>query len=369
MKRSARFLAVWLLIVVPLASVAALGPAQAADPAQATVVAAPTSTPQILEGLEEIKTNGTPAAVETPEAEESPVANEEEPAATEEPAAALVQQTGATTTTMVIEDLTAPVPPPPDPSYVNGLQGMVINWAYRNEAGFPVRLTGGGWQLEENTDSNAMFSYTGLGEGIGILNPVLAEGADAHPLTVDLAIPVAGPADRMVNLGLYGGDQVPTGLPMSIGIQSSSAQVTPGEKVQFVVNVKNNMPHTVHQVMVTDLYPDGLVPQGIATSAGSAWLGGQFAAAAIGELQQGQTAVVTMTAQLAPDISQDHALTNRASLIYNESVALQDSITINNPEIPTQLPETGVGIGLQLGALLLLLAIIGFRQIRLHSHG
>ena len=94
-------------------------------------------------------------------------------------------------------------------------------------------------------------------------------------------------------------------------------------------------------------------------------LGGQFAAASIGSLDEGQGAVVTITAQLAPNASADKAVTNRANVIYQESVALQAAATING-EIPNQLPETGASaMALPLGGLALLAAVVGLRRMRL----
>jgi uncharacterized repeat protein (TIGR01451 family) len=150
-------------------------------------------------------------------------------------------------------------------------------------------------------------------------------------------------------------------------MKPSALKVNPGEEVQFVVDVKNAMPHTVHEVMVTDLLPQGLTPTYIESSTGTPWIGGQFAAASIGSLDQNQGAVVTITAQLAADAAPDRAITTRANVIYQESVALQASATING-EIPNQLPETGgSAMTLPLGGLVLLVAIVGLRKVRL-SH-
>ena len=160
-----------------------------------------------------------------------------------------------------------------DATFQNNVKGMVVNWAYRNEADFPVNLSGGGWSVEAKTDGNAQFAFQTLGEGVAVLNPIIAKGSGLHPMTVDLAFPVSGPADRTINVGLYGGSQYPTGLPMSIQMKPSAPRVDPGGEVQFVVDVKNEMPHTVHEVMVTDLMPDGLTPTYIESTNGLPWIG------------------------------------------------------------------------------------------------
>jgi uncharacterized repeat protein (TIGR01451 family) len=259
------------------------------------------------------------------------------------------------------------VGPAADATAQNTVKGLVVNWAYRNEVNYPVSLGGGGWNVEARTDNNAQFMFQTLGQGIAVLNPIIAKGSGQHAMAPDLAVPVTGPADRMINVGIYGGDQYPTGLPMAVEMKPSALKVNPGEEVQFVVDVKNTMPHTVHEVMVTDLLPPGLTPTYIESSIGTPWIGGQFAAASIGSLDQNQGAVVTITAQLAADAAPDRALTTRANVIYQESVALQASATING-EIPNQLPETGApGMTLPLGGLVLLVAIVGLRKVRL-SH-
>ncbi len=384
MLRFARLLGACLcfagLFIAQVGVVSAASPTQTSGTPEAT---APIKVPAVEATVapDEMKVDWTPAATEaseTPaaiEATETPAESEasETPSAEIETPIAIPDHTPmAAAANSQAEATPIPTDRPPlptvvqDASFENNVKGMVVNWAYRNESDFPVSLSGGGWNVDAKTDGNARFAFQALGEGVAVLNPIIAKGSGLEPMTVDLAFLVSGPADRAINLGVYGGSQYPTGLPMAIQMQSSAARVDPGQEVQFVVDVKNEMPHTVHEVMVTDLMPDGLMPTYIESSAGLPWIGGQFAAASIGSLDEGQSAVVTITAQLAPDASADRAVTNRANVIYQESVALQASATING-QIPNQLPETGSNaLALPLSGLALLVAVVGLRRMRLN---
>jgi uncharacterized repeat protein (TIGR01451 family) len=230
-----------------------------------------------------------------------------------------------------------------------------------------VTLGGGSWSVETVTDTDGKFNFSNLGEGVGLLNPLLPKGSSFQPLTTDLAVPLTDGVNRTVNLGLYGGKQSPTGLPMSVGMKASAARVKPEGAVTFMITVKNNMDHAEGDVLVTDLLPAGLTPTQIQTSKGTAWIGGQFAAAAIGQMDKGLTEAVTITAQMDANASSEKALLNRASVIYPESVAVQAQVTLNESSEVTaaHLPETGYGYGLSLLALMLGAVIMGLRALRL----
>jgi uncharacterized repeat protein (TIGR01451 family) len=368
MLKFARLLGVCLCIAgLSMAQVGAISAANPTETNETPAATAPIKVPviQATETLTATQVSETPAA-EVTAAPKGETTETPAPVADHTPAAAAPEKANAEPTPIPAERAALPTIAP-DLTFQNSVKGMVINWAYRNETEFPVVLSGGGWSLEAKTDSNAQFVFETLGEGIALLNPIIAKGSDLHPMAVDLAVPVSGPADRVINVGLYGGKQYPTGLPMSVQMKASATKVNPGEEVQFVVDVKNDMPHTVHEVMVTDLMPEGLTPTYIETSTGTPWFGGQFAASSIGTLEEGQSAVVTITAQLAPNASSEKAITTRANVLYQESVALQASATING-EVPNVLPETGAGaLALPLGGLLVMVAVVGLRRVRL-SH-
>jgi len=258
----------------------------------------------------------------------------------------------------------------PDTPLRVSVGGAAVNWGYRSEPDLHVTLTGGGWMVETLTTSEGRYSFANLGEGVAVLNPVFPDGSGLQAMTTDLAVPLFSPSDRTVNLGIYGGEQYPTGLPLSIHMVPSAIKVGPGETVSFTVTISNNMPNDIHQVFVTDMFPEELTPTDIETSVGTAWIGGQFAAADLGDIGQGQGAVVEITAVMDPNLDPDDIVTNRAGVLYDESVALQATVTLNDESMmPATLPDTGIKFGLPLGAAVVLLgAIVGLRRMRLiHS--
>ncbi len=246
------------------------------------------------------------------------------------------------------------------------ISGTAINWGYRGEPDLHLTLTGAGWQMETVTDNAGRFSFDNLGEGFAVINPLLPPGSGLKPMTVDLAVPFVGPLNRVVNIGIYGGEQTPAGLPVDIQITPDKYQVGPGETISFTVTVSNVMPNDIHEVFVTDLFPPELKPLTIEPSVGAGWVGGQLAAAHLGNLAQGQGATVLITAVADPNLDPNRKLVNRASVFYAESVALQAEVRLNEPMAePMVLPETGVQLGLPVGAgALLVAAMIGLRRLR-----
>ena len=255
----------------------------------------------------------------------------------------------------------------PDTPLRASVSGTAVNWGYRNEPDLHVTLTGAGWMLETITASAGRFSFDNLGEGIAVLNPVFPDGSGLQAMTTDLAVPLSSPINRTVNLGIYGGEQYPTGLPVSIRMVPSAIKVGPGEMVSFTVSISNNMPNDIHQVFVTDMFPEELTPTDIESSVGIAWIGDQFAVADLGDIAQGQGATIKIMAMTDLNLDPDDIVTNRAGVFYGESVALQDEVRLNDESVePKTLPETGTQLALPLGAGIVLLgAIVGLRRLRL----
>ena len=158
----------------------------------------------------------------------------------------------------------------PDTPLKASISGSVINWGYRSEPDLHVTLTGAGWQSENITASTGRFAFDNLGDGVAILNPVFPEGSGLNAMTTDVAVPLSAPLNRVVNLGIYGGEDYPTtGLPLEIQITPDREMIGPGEAVSFTVSITNVMPNDIHEVFVTDLFPAELKPTAIKTSAGS----------------------------------------------------------------------------------------------------
>jgi len=254
-----------------------------------------------------------------------------------------------------------------DESLKARVTGTAINWGYRAEPDLHVTLTGAGWMMETVTDNDGRFSFDNLGEGAAVINPVLPPGSGLKPMTVDLAVPFAGPVNRVVNIGIHGGEQPPTGLPVDIQITPAKHQVEAGETISFTVTISNEMPNDIHQVFVTDMFPPELKPVAIESSVGQAWIGGQLAAADLGDLSQGQGATVEIAAVADPNLGSGQKLVNRAGVFYAESVALQAEVHLNEPLAePMVLPETGgLQLALPVGAGAVLLAVmVSLRRLR-----
>jgi uncharacterized repeat protein (TIGR01451 family) len=131
----------------------------------------------------------------------------------------------------------------------------------------------------------------------------------------------------------------------------------------MTVTITNNTTNSLHQVYVTDLFPADLTPTEIGSTAGTGWIGGKLAAAAVGLMDAGKVQTVTIAAQLNPNMSPEKIITNKASVFYAESAATQAEVRIN--EVTNQLPETGGGSALPIAAFALVAVIWGVRRVRL----
>jgi len=219
--------------------------------------------------------------------------------------------------------------------------GQVIN--LENNGGEPaqsVRFSGAGWSVETTSDGNGNYAYGRLGTEVGLLNLVVPEGSDLHPVTTDIAIaPVPG-WPIVVNLGAYrtswrGPLLVPTAW-------ASPSWVRPGGQVTFTVRVENRLPTKISGVMVTDLLPGGLALIGVTSDRGDTSRAGNYGAAFIGDLGPGETATVLLIADVDDD-APSGTVRNRVSLIYREHAAGQAvaSVTVGwtPPATPTSEAE------------------------------
>ncbi len=218
------------------------------------------------------------------------------------------------------------------------LHGTVINWAFRNEPKSRVRLDGGGWSLEALSDDNGFFGFNDLGQGVGVLNPLLVESGGLLPMTRDVAVPLVPPGDLVVNLGLYSGHKPPENLPVSHTMMVEPAVTTPGSMAVYTVRVKNDRPDPISQVMVTDYLPKGLYFVKGSASRGEVSSHGDLVVADIGQMEAGGEVVVTIEMQVSSGATEGTVIENRASLIYAESVAIQAvaSLTVESkPPAPS----------------------------------
>ncbi len=177
--------------------------------------------------------------------------------------------------------------------------------------------------MEALSDDNGFFGFNDLGEGIGVLNPVLVEGSGLLPMTKDVVVLLVPPRRLVVNLGLYSGHRPTTNLPADHAMTVEPAVTAPGSIVVYTVRVKNERPGSISQVMVTDYLPRELYFVKGSTSQGELSSQGRLVTADIGRMEVGDEVVVTIEVQVSGGAIEGTTIENRASLIYAESVALQ----------------------------------------------
>lgn len=246
--------------------------------------------------------------------------------------------------------------------------GRVINLtSSAGAAGVVVRFGGNGWAVDAQTDSAGVYGYGRLGLDVGLLNVVLPEGSDLHPVTRDVAFaPLAGQAVS-INLGVYQGGRALRPLLVP-AISVTPAQVQRGQQVVFTVQVHNVLDTAISNVWITDLLPAGLNLSGVSSEHGDVIRSGNYAAVHSGGLAAGEV----MTASIYADVSADApagALDNTISLIYGEHAAAQASARLYvgaTDAMPVAFPVTGHGLSAFGAGMGLALALLAIRRLRLH---
>jgi len=235
------------------------------------------------------------------------------------------------------------------PNACSGVHGFVLNWGYRNEPKLPVGLAGESWQADAATDDNGYYAFNCLAADAARLNAPAPPGL--HPMTSDVAIRLAYRADFEVNLGVYSGDVAPTPEVKPV-MEVSPGQVGPAAELSYTIRVANTSSQKMDGVMITDLLPPSLTPLSATSSQGATELWGNLLTADVGELAPGQAATVTLNASVREGVAPGAAISNRASLITRDHVAVQtDLVSVqvgqgepaasSVTEPPTSLPVTG----------------------------
>jgi uncharacterized repeat protein (TIGR01451 family) len=208
------------------------------------------------------------------------------------------------------------------------------------EPGQTVRFAGADWSVEAVTDTDGDYAYGRLGTEVGLLNLVVPEDADLHPVTADIPVaPIPGWA-IVVNLGVYrGASAAPLLVPT---VRAEPAWVRPGGQVTFTVQVENRLPTKISGVMVTDLIPEGLVLVGVVSDRGNTHRVGNYGAAFIGDLGPGEVATVRLVADVPAD-TPPGTIRNLASLIYREHAAAQAAaaVTVGRAAAAAAPPASG----------------------------
>lgn len=203
--------------------------------------------------------------------------------------------------------------------------GVIINWGYRNEPKLPIDLRGGGLQTLKFTDDNGYYAFQCLGIGVGLLNLVLPPGLS--PMTTDVAIRLGYQEEFEVNLGLYGGEVVPS-LHVTPTMTVSDVSVLPGGTLTYTIQVTNTLGplstgRKMEDAMVTDLLPECLTSVEVTSTVGTLELWGNLLTADIGELAPGQAVTITVKATVGEDVLPTSIIANQASLFHGGNVTVQ----------------------------------------------
>lgn len=238
---------------------------------------------------------------------------------------------------------TIPPPRPPGPGGADsgegggltaescaGLRGTLINWGYQNEPGVTLRLSDGGWETTQVTSSDGGYQFGSLGQGVAFLSADLSpkQAETLRPMADNVAIRLRCDFDVVANLGLYSSPSRPD-PPATLTMSVSQAALFPGGTTTFYLAVKNDMPHSISHVFVTDYLPEGMRATDVTATEGAVEaLNGRMVTVDIGELPQGGQVTIQIVAQADSALAYGTRLTNTATLLYAESAADQAWATL-----------------------------------------
>ena len=254
-----------------------------------------------------------------------------------------------------------------------------------NLADQTVRFAGSGWSKETATNAYGWYTFGLLGSDVGLLDLVVPEDGDLHPVTSGIAVAPINAWPIVVNLGVYRERPIDPPLTPTISVQPS--WVRPGGRMTVTVQVRNDLAFDISGVMVTTLMPEGLTLVGVIPSQGDGRQIGGYGAGVLQNLPTGTEATVQFIAEVDGDAPAG-TLQVPVSLIYREHAAAQTvaqvrvsgapapaATTPSSPSVaisytatpvgtpqtlpttgPTLLPVTGfgltaVGVGAALGAV------------------
>jgi uncharacterized repeat protein (TIGR01451 family) len=203
---------------------------------------------------------------------------------------------------------------------------VAINWGYRNEPKLPIILSDPSWQTQKVTDDNGYYASDCLGFGVALLNPISPPWL--RPLTSDVAIRLGYRQSFEVNLGLYGGEVVPS-PQVTPHMIVTPEQALPGETITYTIQVTNTLrspdgsQQAMGAVIITDLLPETLTPITATSTVGMVEWWGNLVTVDLGELQPAQTATILVAAKIRNGVPPATTITNRASLLHTGHVAVQ----------------------------------------------
>lgn len=212
-----------------------------------------------------------------------------------------------------------------------GVSGAVINWGYGGQPGVALQLANGSWRLDQLSGGDGRYNFGGLGTGVGILK--IETGAPSlKPMINNAAIRLTCNFATQAHIGVYSGLQRPT-PPAHLTFIPEQLSLEAGATTPITLQVKNDLPDPISQVIITDLFPAGIGIQSVQTSAGTFEIfDGSLLTVTPGNIPAGGSATITITIRAANTLPTGQLLSNSATLFYAESVADQARLLISAGE-------------------------------------
>jgi len=224
----------------------------------------------------------------------------------------------------------APPSPPSAPSHRRNeplsIRGKVTNWGHNDEALITVSFTRpDGSVLETRSDVLGVYEFYAIANQMGAIN-IEGDWPGHHMLTQDIFVrPHPGEVIEL-RLGFYSGAEYPE-MPVSATLSLTPEKPSPGDLISVRAEIVNRMAVPITQLWLTDYLGQELAFVGTG-GAGQAEYTDGLVMINLDRLEPGASTWVTMDARLSPSLSPGASFTNRASIFYRESVAVQAAVEI-----------------------------------------
>lgn len=226
------------------------------------------------------------------------------------------------------------------------LVGQVINWGAGGEGGITTELKTGSWQISTVSATDGNYGYGGLGVGVAVLHVSLTpeQAGRFQPLIQDAGVYLNCNFPIIANIALAGSDIEP---PATIEASTSNTSVQPGEQVGLTLTINNGLPNEITNVVVTHLFPPGLMPVNVSAPVDpqaadilNAGADGWLVAVNLDKVATGAEVAINITATADEELPATTRLSSTATLFYRESVAHQASLdfTVGAGRLPTPIP-------------------------------
>jgi uncharacterized repeat protein (TIGR01451 family) len=226
------------------------------------------------------------------------------------------------------------------------LVGQVINWGFGGEGGVTTDLDAGSWQLSTVSATDGNYGFGGLGVGAAELHIALSpEQAERfQPLIQDAGVYLNCDFPIVANIAVYSGE--PITPPATIEMAASRTSLSAGQQADITLIINNGLPNDITNVVVTDLFPPGLIPVDVSTDAAGAeaikivdtFDGGKLTVVNLNTMAAGAQATINISVAADPTTALTPQLNSTATLFYRESAAHQASVEFSIEAGAVSLP-------------------------------